>query len=131
MRERLTARVLLFSDDIDTRKAVMEGVGARASKDTPPIEWVEKATKHAVVDAVRNEDFDALVLDGEATKEGGMSISRELHGTFETVPPVVMLIARQQDEWLATSFGADVTIPDPLDPIVLQETLAQVLAGDL
>lgn len=126
-----TARVLLFSDDADTRKAVIEGVGARASKDTPPIEWVEKATKAAVVDAVANEDFAALVLDGEATKEGGMSISRELHGTFEDLPPVIVLIARQQDEWLATSFGADATIPDPLDPIVLQETLAATLSGDL
>ena len=35
-----TVRILVFSDDKDKRAAVINGIGLRASKDTPRIEWV-------------------------------------------------------------------------------------------
>lgn len=122
-----TVDVLLFSDDIDTRKAVINGVGLRPGKGLPAISWVEAATKPGVVDLVRSHDFALLVLDGEATKEGGMSIARELHGLFDDVPPIVVLTARQQDDWLAAWSGAVATVPEPLDPLTLQETISSVL----
>ncbi|MCI1641016.1 MAG: hypothetical protein LKI58_03035 [Actinomyces sp.] len=125
-----TVDVLVFSDDVDTRKAVIGGVGLRPGKGLPTINWVEAATKPGVVEKVRRGDFALLVLDGEATKEGGMSIARELSGILDSVPPVIILTARQQDDWLATWAGAAATVPEPLDPIVLQETVASVLAGD-
>jgi len=36
-----TVRILVFSDDKDKRAAVINGIGLRASKDTPRIEGVE------------------------------------------------------------------------------------------
>ncbi|WP_331394275.1 hypothetical protein [Actinomyces polynesiensis] len=60
-----------------------------------------------------------------------MSLAKEISETFDEVPPVIILTARQQDDWLAAWAGAAATIPDPLDPIVLQETLAAVLKGEL
>lgn len=126
-----TVKVLLFSDDVDTRRAVIDGVGLRPGKGSPRIEWVEAATRFGVIDAIEHNDFAALVLDGEATKEGGMSIAKEVAGTFDDVPPVIILTARQQDDWLATWAGAAATVPEPLDPITLQETVAAALAGEL
>ena len=46
-----TVQILVFSDDKDRRQAVINGVGLRASKDTPRIEWVEAATAFGVRDA--------------------------------------------------------------------------------
>ena len=46
-----TVRILVFSDDKDKRAAVINGIGLRASKDTPRIEWVEAATGFGVRDA--------------------------------------------------------------------------------
>ena len=126
-----TVGVLLYSDDIDTRRAVMDGVGLRPGKNSPRIQWSEAATPAGALELMRTGTFAALVLDGEATKEGGMSLAREIAETFDDVPPVVILTARQQDDWLAAWAGATATVPDPLDPVVLQETLAAVLEGRL
>ena len=46
-----TVQILVFSDDKDKRSAVINGVGLRASKDTPRIEWVEAATGSGFCDA--------------------------------------------------------------------------------
>ena len=116
-----TVRILVFSDDKDKRAAVINGIGLRASKDTPRIEWVEAATGFGVRDAFDQQDFALLVLDAESKKEGGMSVAQD------GVPPIIFLTARPQDEWLATWAGATATVSDPIDPIVLQETVAEVL----
>ena len=117
-----TVTILVFSDDKDRRLAVVNGIGLRASKDTPRIEWVEAATGFGVRDAFDQQDFAMLILDAEAKKEGGMSIAQDLRETRDDVPPIVFLTARPQDEWLAV-------VADPIDPIILQETVADVLRG--
>ena len=121
-----TVTILVFSDDKDRRYAVVNGIGLRASKDTPRIEWVEAATGFGVRDAFDQQDFALLILDAEAKKEGGMSIAQDLRETRDGVPPIVFLTARPQDEWLAS---AAAVVADPIDPIILQETVADVLRG--
>ena len=83
--------VLLFSDDSETRKAIKDAVGVRASKDAPTIVWHEAATAYGVHDLVDSVEFAALVLDAESPKEGGLSIARELATTHEELPPLVVL----------------------------------------
>lgn len=122
-----TVKVLVFSDDSDTRRAVIEGVGVRASKTSPRIEWFEAATAFGVEDLVNQHEFAAIILDGEATKQGGMSIARNLTTYYEELPPFVILTARPQDSWLATWAGAKVIVPAPFHPIELQEGLASIL----
>ena len=124
-----TVTILVFSDDKDRRHAVVNGIGLRASKDTPRIEWVEAATGFGVRDAFDQQDVALLILDAEAKKEGGMSIAQDLQETRDGVPPIIFLTARPQDEWLATWAGATATVSDPIDPIILQETVADVLRG--
>ena len=63
-----TVRILVFSDDKDKRTAVINGIGLRASKDTPRIEWVEAATGFGVRDAFDQQDFALLVLDAESRR---------------------------------------------------------------
>lgn len=125
-----TVRALVFSADATKRRAVIDGIGLRASKDTPKIEWSEAATPFGVKELVENTEFAVLILDAETTKEGGMSVAQELRNTLEDVPPIVFLTARQQDDWLAAWAGGAAAVPDPLDPIVLQETVAQVLQSN-
>ena len=110
-----TVKILVFSDDKDRRHAVISGIGLRASKDTPRIEWVEAATAFGVRDTFDGDDFAALIQD--------------LQETRDDVPPIIFLTARVQDDWLATWAGAAATVADPIDPIILQETLADVLRG--
>lgn len=122
-----TLRVLLYSDHVETRQAVLLAAGRRIAKDLPPVEWVEVATPAAVVSSVDAGGLDLLVLDGEAGKNGGMSLCRQLKDEIFRCPPVLVLIARPQDAWLASWSQADDVVCRPLDPIVLQESLAGLL----
>ncbi len=52
-----TVGVLLYSDDIDTRKAVMDGVGLRPGKDSPKVEWSQAATPAGALELMRTGHF--------------------------------------------------------------------------
>ena len=120
-------KVLVFSDNSSTRQAVITGVGFKASKDTAPIEWLEAATSFGVFELVDSHDIAVLVLDGETQKEGGMSVAKELANTRENLPPILMLTARPQDQWLATWAGASRIVSAPFDWQELQENVAELL----
>lgn len=120
-------RVLLYSDHPQTREAVLLGVGTRVAKDLPPIEWVEVATHAMVVSRVEKEHFDLLVLDGEAGKSGGIGLCRQLKDEIFRCPPVLVLLGRPEDSWLASWSDAEAALARPLDPLELQETVARLL----
>ena len=121
------ATVLLYSDDRATRAEIRTLVGRRASIDTPLIDWVEVASPQAVLDNVKRTAFDLLVLDGETPKVGGIGMCRTLKTSVYECPPVMLLIARQQDAWLASWSEADAVVAAPFDPVELQETVAAQL----
>jgi len=122
-------RVLLYSDDADTRERVRLAVGARLAKGEPKIEWVETATHDAVVTNADAGGFDLLVLDGEAAPSGGMGLCRQLKNEVYRCPPVLVLTGRPQDAWLASWSLADAVVPHPLDPVEVQRVVAGLLAG--
>lgn len=119
-------RVLLYSDDSDTRAEVRLAVGRRPAADLPEVEWVECATHPAVVSHADDGGFDLFVLDGEAVPAGGMGICRQLKNEIFQCPPILVLTGRPQDAWLATWSQADAVVPHPLDPISLARAV-----GDL
>src|SRR5699024_5958118 len=126
-QETATAKVLLYSDDRTRRDEVRTLVGRRASFDTPMIEWIDVATPEAVVAYAEETAFDLMVLDGEAGKHGGMGLTRTLKSEIFQLPPVLLIIAREQDKWLASWSEAEAVVSEPLDPIVLQESVAKIL----
>jgi DNA-binding response OmpR family regulator len=121
------SRILLYSDHPQIREAVLLGVGTRAAKDLPRIEWVEVATPPVVISRVESEQFDLLVLDGEAGKAGGMGLCRQLKDEVFRCPPVLVLLGRRDDMWLASWSEADAVLARPLDPLELQDTVARLL----
>jgi len=122
-------RVLLYSDDRDTRERVRLAVGARLAKGEPKIDWVETATHDAVIAHADAGSFDLLVLDGEAAPSGGMGLCRQLKNEIYNCPPVLVLTGRPQDAWLASWSLADTVVPHPLDPVEVQRAVAGLLTG--
>ena len=120
-------RVLLYSDHVETREQVMTAVGRRIAKDLPMIEWIEVATAATVLSTVGAGGIDLLVLDGEAGKVGGLGLCRQVKDEIFRCPPVLVLIGRSQDAWLASWSQADAVVARPLDPIVLQGAVAGLL----
>ncbi|MFC0861089.1 hypothetical protein ACFHYQ_02135 [Sphaerimonospora cavernae] len=120
-------RVLVYSDDAGTREKVRLAIGRRPAADVPLVEVVECATQPAVVRYLDSGDIDVAVLDGEAVPAGGMGISRQAKDEVHDCPPIVLLIARRDDRWLANWSRADAVVAQPLDPVVLAETVADLL----
>lgn len=115
------ARVLLYSDDTSTREKVRFAVGPETHG--RPIEWVETATHDAVIAHADAGGFDLLILDGEAAKSGGMGICRQLKHELYRCPPILLLVGRMGDAWLATWSEADAAVAHPLDPFQVKDVV--------
>ncbi|MDO5060137.1 MAG: two-component system response regulator [Actinomycetaceae bacterium] len=124
---RDSVNVLLYSDNSDTRQAVMDAVGVRPGKDLPTINWIEAATEAGAVTKFTENQIAALVLDGETQKVGGMAVLRRLNVENNNTAPALILVARQQDEWLAQFAGATSTLLTPFDPVSLNQAVADLL----
>ncbi|MEU6345114.1 hypothetical protein ABZ883_29665 [Streptomyces sp. NPDC046977] len=122
-----TATVLVYSDDRNTREQVRLAVGRRPAADVPPVEYLECATLPAVLSALENGGVDVCVLDGEAVPAGGMGVCRQVKDEIFRCPPVLVLIGRPQDAWLASWSRADAAVSHPVDPVELSGALAGLL----
>jgi len=122
-----TARILLYSDDRTLRQAVSLALGTRVAADLPPIEIVEVATHPVVETTMDAGGIDLVILDGEAVPAGGMGIARQLKDEIDNCPPILLLVARIADAWLATWSRADAICPMPIDPVALPAQVAELL----
>ncbi|MFF2526771.1 DNA-binding transcriptional response regulator [Streptomyces liangshanensis] len=122
-----TATVLVYSDDANTREQVRLAAGRRPAADVPPIRFLECATLPAVVAALDKGGIDVCVLDGEAAPSGGMGVCRQIKDEIFNCPPVLLLIGRPQDAWLATWSRADAAVTLPVEPVGFADTLAALL----
>lgn len=129
MSEPTGPTILLYSDDVDVRTQVRQAVGRRLERGDPDIAWLEVATADEVYAEVRAGTGDLLVLDGEADKVGGMGVSRQLKEEVDGCPPILVLLGRPQDAWLASWSDADAALSRPLDPMAVREAVVGLLSG--
>ncbi|WP_033387294.1 MULTISPECIES: response regulator transcription factor [Sporichthya] len=120
-------RVLVYSDDVNVRNDVRLALGRRPAPELPRVEVFECATEPAVLSAMDAGGIDVAILDGEAVPAGGMGICRQLKDEIYRCPPILVLIGRVQDGWLATWSRADAVVPHPIDPIALADATASLL----
>jgi DNA-binding response OmpR family regulator len=124
---RPTATVLVYSDNSTTREQVRLATGRRPAPDAPVVELLECATQAAVVKELDKGGIDVCVLDGEAAPMGGMGLCRQLKDEVFRCPPVLLLMGRPQDAWLATWSRADAAVTLPVDPVEFADALASLL----
>ena len=120
-------KVLVYSDDMNTRSQVMLALGRRPHPDLPELEYVEVATEPVVIQQMDTGEIDLAILDGEAVPAGGMGVAKQLKDEIFQCPPLLVLTGRPQDAWLATWSRADAAVPQPLDPIQLSEAVIRLI----
>jgi DNA-binding response OmpR family regulator len=120
-------KVLLYSDDVDTRQQVILALGKRPHPDLPELQYVEVATEPVVIQQMDAGGIALAILDGEAVPAGGLGIARQLKDEIYRCPPLLVLTGRVQDNWLATWSRADAAVSHPLDPIELADTVIRLL----
>lgn len=120
--ETLSSKMkILFVDDMpDTRNVFKLAFGLRGHHTRTAVNGVE------AVNAVREEPFDAIVMDVEMPQLNGWDAVKQIR----TLPhgngvPIIMFTAysNSDDELHAHQVGADVLLQKPLLP---QELLAQI-----
>jgi DNA-binding response OmpR family regulator len=119
--------VLVFSHRPQARAAIINAVGSRPAPDLGRLRYVEAGTIAEVLSAVDAGGVDLAILDGEAQPTGGMGLARQLKNEIVKCPPVIVSVQRRDDRWLAVWSQADAVIVCPLDPLVVAETVAEVL----
>ena len=71
--------------------------------------------------------IDVAILDGEAQPTGGMGLARQFKFELDDCPPIIVLIARPQDGWLASWSLADAVIHTPIEPLESAAAVAEQL----
>jgi DNA-binding response OmpR family regulator len=120
-------RVMVYSDDLTVRRAVINALGTRPDPDLPDLEFVEVATGPVVLRTADAGGLALMILDGEATPTGGLGLTRQLKDEIHRCPPILVLTGRPQDAWLATWSRADAVVGHPIDPGQLAEAVSGLL----
>ena len=120
-------KVLVYSDDVNTRQQVIVAIGRRPHPDLPELEYVEVATEPVVIQQMDSGEIALAILDGETVPAGGMGIAKQLKDEIFRCPPVLVLTGRPEDAWLATWSRAEAAVPQPIDPVQLAEAVVSLL----
>jgi DNA-binding response OmpR family regulator len=120
-------QVLVYSDNPRTREQVRLGIGRRPTPDLPDWEYVDAATAWAAQRYLSAGDIDLAILDGEAAPAGGLGVCRSVKDEIFAPPPLLVLLGRPQDEWLAAWSRADGVTSHPIDPLALTEVAVRLI----
>ncbi len=122
------SNVLIVSDLASLRQEL------RVMLEGPDVLILEADSGPAVFSLLREEDVDLVILDLQIGTMGGMAICLELrneesYGANEHVP-VLMLLDRRPDVFLARRSGAEGFVVKPLDPQRVRRAVRALLRGD-
>jgi CheY-like chemotaxis protein len=120
-------KVVVFSHDADVRAQMRLAIGRRPAPDVPEVEIIDVATAPALSRLLDARGTDVMVLDGEAQPAGGMGVCRQAKDEIYNCPPVLLVIGRPDDGWLATWSRADAVVSHPIDAVALAEALAGLM----
>ena len=120
-------KVVVYSHDADTRARVRLAIGRRPAPDVPEADVIDVATEPMLFRLLDAGGADVMILDGEAQPAGGMGVCRQAKDEIYNCPPVLLIIGRADDGWLATWSRADAVVSHPIDPVALARELAGLM----
>ena len=126
--ELTDVRVLLVSNNPRVTTSVTTAVIGDPQADVFEVRTPQRAV--ALLD--EGERFDVVVGDADTAPTGGFFLAREIKARGQMgreMPPVVLLLARQQDVFLSNWSQADAYVLKPVDPFDLGAVLDSVVSG--
>lgn len=119
---------IIVASDAPSVRAEIAAVAGR-----PDLEVREARSGPALLDEVATRMPDLVIVDLQMGNMGGMAVCLELrleesYGKLEHVP-VLMLLDRRPDVFIARRSGAEGWVVKPLDPIRLRRAISALLDG--
>ncbi|RUP04969.1 MAG: response regulator transcription factor [Mycobacterium sp.] len=119
----MTVRALVYSEDSSLRRHLIESLS-----DTDFLAFV--SCQSALLAQVLTGGVDLVILDGDATPAGGVDVARQLKDRVADCPPILLVVARAADAWLALMSKADATVGPGRRPLALAAAVNRLTSGD-
>jgi DNA-binding NarL/FixJ family response regulator len=120
--------LLVYSSSAVVRERVRSALGTRPAPQVE-IEIVEAATGAEVVARCDEGGIDVALLDGEAAPTGGLGLCRQLKDELDDAPPVLVIVGRRDDAWLATWSRAEGVVQHPVDAMQITDAVLALVPG--
>jgi len=121
-------RVLLVSPDAESRDLLRISVGSIERRLGETVSFLEAQDGEQGARIGLRERPDAVVADEIASRAGAFSLARDLRGAVEPYRgPIVIVLERKHDAWLARWSGADAWLVRPVDPFELADRLVELI----
>ena len=121
-------KVLLVSPDASSRELLRVAVGSLERRLGEPLEFLDAVDGEQGARIGLRERPDAVVADEIASRAGAFSLARDLRGAVDPyLGPIVILLERKHDAWLARWSGADAWFVRPVDPFALADRLVELV----
>ena len=124
-------RVLLVSPDANARDLMRVSVGSIERRLGEPVSFLEAVDGEQGARIGLRERPDAVVADEIASRAGAFSLAKDLRGAQDPyLGPIVILLERKHDAWLARWSGANAWFVRPVDPFELADRLVELIESD-
>jgi DNA-binding response OmpR family regulator len=121
-------KVLLVSPDAEARDLLRISVGSIERRLGESVSFLEAQDGEQGARIGLRERPDAVVADEIASRAGAFSLARDLRGAVEPYRgPIVIVLERKHDAWLARWSGADAWMVRPVDPFELADRLVELI----
>jgi CheY-like chemotaxis protein len=125
----LSVNVLLVSATARINSQVRSALVGRSD-----IELLEVTTPQRALQQLDDVGgFDVVVADNDLHPTGGLFLAREIKARGQMgrdMPPIILILAREQDVWLSNWSQADAYVLKPIDPFDFAEVFDAVVAGE-
>lgn len=122
-------RILLVCENPKITMSVTSAFLGEADAEVMEVRTPQRAV--ALLD--EGHRFDVVIGDADTAPSGGFFLAREIKARGQMgreMPPVVLLLGREQDVFLSNWSQADAYVLKPVDPFDLREVCSAVAGGE-
>jgi CheY-like chemotaxis protein len=121
-------KALLVTSDQRARERLrlaLERLGSGRPDDE--VQFLETSDGNDAVVLAETRLPDLMVVEVGVTPYGAFGVTRDVKASPRTACPVIVVLERPQDDWLARWSGADALVHRPLDPFALAQVARRLV----
>ena len=119
-------KVLLVASDQRVRERLRLAL-ERLEVTGEEVEFLEVADGNDAIAVAEARHPDLVVVEVGVTPYGAFGVARDVKASPEVACPVVVVLERPQDDWLARWSGADALVNRPIDPFALAQVARRLV----